>query len=560
MASLTKSKTLFGFTSPRTLEKIIPEIDLLINSFKDQKWSGNKKLQTEFYHNLFETDEFKGRKKSTDPALAARDRMTRAPKALGFVDLSPAIQLTDIGELLLTKKRLDETFTRQLLKFQLPSPYHTQSQHVEFKVKPYLELIRLINDLKSISKTEMALFFSQLTNIDNYSNIVAKIKKFRSNAKKFNGSRKMYVADCFEREILNIYSEEIEAGNLKTRQSRDNSLKKFIKTKSANMKDYSDSFSRYIRATKLVSFEKKTFRLIIAPQKYEEVDYILQNVERSPTEFGSLEEFKKFLFSSTSLKLLSDDRELIIKKIQSLGVSEININFNIEKLKDLLQSLQNKVKTENIAKRKIELKDHNELPQILDVFKQIKKKEIPDPPLFLEWNVWRAMVMLNYAKSIDGNFIVDIDGMPLNYAPGKQPDIEAEYDDFSLIIEVTMSSGQTQYNMEGEPVARHYGVAKKASNKDMYCLFIAPKISDGTLAHYFNLNKSNTKYYGGKTKIIPLSIKEFVDFISIGVKYKFNSQSKLKEWLENRWLENQQCKNEELWYQGIGDSIKNWIT
>ena len=47
MANLNKTKTLFAFTSPRTIEKIIPEIDLLISSFKGQLW--NSKLQTEYF-------------------------------------------------------------------------------------------------------------------------------------------------------------------------------------------------------------------------------------------------------------------------------------------------------------------------------------------------------------------------------------------------------------------------------------------------------------------------------------------------------------------------------
>lgn len=94
-----------------------------------------------------------------DPALAARDRITRAPKALGFVQLKPFIQLTNAGNQLVDQKRLPELFTKQLLKFQLPSPYHTQSPTVNFNVRPYLELLRLINELGSISKTEIALFF-----------------------------------------------------------------------------------------------------------------------------------------------------------------------------------------------------------------------------------------------------------------------------------------------------------------------------------------------------------------------------------------------------------------
>ena len=41
------------------------------------------------------------------------------------------------------------------------------------------------------------------------------------------------------------------------------------------------------------------------------------------------------------------------------------------------------------------------------------------------------------------------------------PDIECDYDDFSLSVEVTLQAGQRQYESEGEPVARHYGQLKK---------------------------------------------------------------------------------------------------
>ena len=51
MANLTKTKTLFGFTSPRTLEKIIPEIGILTENFSGLKWSGNKKVQIDFLIN-----------------------------------------------------------------------------------------------------------------------------------------------------------------------------------------------------------------------------------------------------------------------------------------------------------------------------------------------------------------------------------------------------------------------------------------------------------------------------------------------------------------------------
>ena len=280
MANLSKTKALFGFTSPRTIEKVIPEIQILCDNYGGETWSGNQELQANFFQTLYDSEYYEGDTFPSDPAFAARDRITRAPKAFGFVDLRPQVQLTNAGELLLTEKRLDETFTRQLLKFQLPSPYHTQSRTVEFGVKPYLELIRLIYDLGSLSKTEIALFFTQLTNFNEYDTIILKILAFRDGTKTYKGSRKMYANEWFEQEILEIYSDEVQMKNFKTRESSDTSLKKFVDTKRSNLKDYADAFVRYIRATELVTFQKRTFRLIISPKKVEEVEFILENIGR----------------------------------------------------------------------------------------------------------------------------------------------------------------------------------------------------------------------------------------------------------------------------------------
>lgn len=560
MANLSKTKALFGFTSPRTIEKIIPEIQILADNYSSQKWSGNEELQADFFQTLYDSNFYEGETFPSDPALAARDRITRAPKAFGFVDLQPNVSVTQAGELLLSEKRLDETFTRQLLKFQLPSPYHTQSKTVEFAVKPYLELIRLIDDLGSISKTEIAIFFSQLTNYNKYETIVSKIKDFRNGSKGYVGSRKMYVSEAFEREILDIFDDEIQSKNLKTRESSDATLKNFIRTKRANMKDYADAFVRYIRATELITFQKRTFRLIISPQKKEEVTFILNTIPRVPYTFKTIKEFKEYLFNPFSVNLLSDNKELLIEKIKLLGIQDVDSSLEIEELKDVLDELKISVKQKNIEEKKKELKDYTELSDIINVFAQIKKKDIPDPPLFLEWNVWRSFVMLNYAKRIDGNFIMDIDGMPLNTAPGNKADLEIEFNDFAIIGEVTLSSGATQFKMEGDSVPRHYGDFKERIQKEAYCIFIAPIVDDGTKAFFFNLNKGFTKRYGGATKIIPLTLNRFIEFINVGVENKFSDPSKLKNWLENQWVINQTIDDEEAWSNSIEKSLLKWAS
>ncbi|PJA57696.1 MAG: AlwI family type II restriction endonuclease, partial [Rhodocyclales bacterium CG_4_9_14_3_um_filter_68_10] len=289
MANLKKTKTLFGFTSPRTLEKIVPEIKLLTEKYKGKVW--NVQVQVDFFKELFNSEFYEGGKMPGNVSLAARDRITRAPKSLGFVDLKPVIQLTEAGAALLTEKRLHETFTRQLLKFQLPSPYHKLTAE-QFFVKPYLEFLRLAVTVEGLSKSEVALFFLQLTHIDKFNLVVQKINTFRANAKNFKGSRKSYVHGCFEKEIQQIYQAEIEKNDFKTRESKESSLKKFLKTKRSNMIDYADAFIRYMRATQLITFEPKTYRIVIPSTKADDVNYILTSIPREPALFKNETAFK----------------------------------------------------------------------------------------------------------------------------------------------------------------------------------------------------------------------------------------------------------------------------
>lgn len=560
MANLSRTKHLFGFTSPRTIEKIIPEIQLLVDNFRGQKWSGADGVQLHFFNILFQSGFYEGEVYPTDPALAARDRITRAPKSLGFVDLTPRIELTDAGEELITSRRPHDIITKQLLKFQLPSPFHISSPYIEFFVKPYLELLRLISDLGSLSKTEIALFFLQLTHLDKYKGVIEKILRFRADAKSFEGSRKTYVSQCFEEEIAVIFKSEIESKEYKTRESEEVSLKKFIQTKRSNMLDYADAFARYIRATQLVTFERRTYRLIIAPYKKAEVEFILHNINRNPFAYNSEKDFKEYLFSSTNIRLLLDNESILVSKLNSFGVNVYEGQYSINGLKDLLESREEIILKEKIEETSRELKTYKDYDEIIDVFQQIQQKEVPDPPLFLEWNVWRAFVMLNYARMIQNNFLLDLDGMPLNYAPGRKPDIELNYGNFGVIVEVTLSTGQKQYEMEGEPVSRHFGRAKEELHENLYCIFIANQISEGTLSYYFNLNRMYTKYYGGKTKIIPLTINDFIAFVEVGRNMDFNDPEKLRLWLEGLWERNQECDNETIWFSEIQDSISRWAS
>ncbi len=556
MANLSKTKTLFAFTSPRTLEKIIPELRLLIDDFQGQTW--NKQTQVDFFKILFDSPYYKGDKMPSNVSLAARDRITRAPKALGFVDLKPKIEITPAGQALLKEKRIGDVFTRQLMKFQFPSPYHKLPED-RFCIKPYLEFLHLLKAVKSLSKTEIALFFLPYIHVDNFDDTVKKILDYRENAKSFKGSRKTYAYHQFEKEIKKVYYKEIAAKDLKTRESSDATLQKFIKTKRSNWTDYADAFVRYLRATELVTFQEKTLRVVISSAKSKEVNHLLKTIDRKPIKFNLKSEFKDYLFSNDNVTLFYDIRTNILNELKQLDL-DFDTNLSIEELKDLLEIGIETTKIEKIKETEKGLKNFKEYDDIVSVFEKLQKRDVPDPPLYLEWNVWRAMVMLNYAISVKGNFKIDLDGIPLTTAGGNMPDIEIEYGDFKLIVEVTMSRGNTQFKMESESVPRHFGKIKEGTDKEVFCLFIAPKISEGALAHFFNLNRFKTKLYGGKTQIVPIDLSRFLVFIKVAKDKKLAGSSSIKKYLHKAIQANFSAEDEEIWQTEIYDTIPNWVT
>ena len=150
--------------------------------------------------------------------------------------------------------------------------------------------------------------------------------------------------------------------------------------------------------------------------------------------------------------------------------------------------------------------------------------------------------------------------MPICTAGGGKADIEIRYKDFGLIVELTTSTGSRQYEMEGEPVARHYGQAKSSINENMYCLFIAKKLNDDSVAHMFNTNRINTRAYGGKTKIIPMSIDDFVSFISATKENQITNSAQIKSFFEDLWQYGQNPDIDEIiWREEIKRRVSCWI-
>lgn len=553
------SKVIFVTTSPRTPAKMIPEIGLLNAHFAGQRW--NTETQRAFMELLREENFFNG-EGANDPAFSARDRINRAPKALGFVILSPTIQLTPAGEELVNSRRKDEIFLRQLLKFQVPSPFHKPTENsAEFWVKPYLELFRLVRHFGSLKFDELMMFGLQLVDYREFDTIVEKINQFRIAKAQNEGNYKRFRSEYFDRELREIYSADISSGNTRTRETNDASIAKFLSTKASNMRDYADACVRYLRATGLVNISHLGKSISIVPEKIQEVDYFLQHTDREPCFIDNEGQYVAYLGNPKIPTLLTDNRELLEQKIRA-EFPQLNISATatLQELKNIFaEQLENR-KEQILIEQVAAIKDYRLFEDISTTFDQILDNSLYDTPLILEWNTWRAMTMLDGGE-IKANLKFDDFGNPMSTAQGNMADIVCDYGDFGLTVEVTMQSGQRQYETEGEPVTRHLAKFKRETEKPAYCLFIAPNINDACKAHFYALHKMNIQYYGGTSTIVPLPLNVFIKMVqdSHNANYVPEPRHVQRFFERSNELANS-TDNEVDWYNGITEEALNWLT
>lgn len=556
-----RAKTLFFTTSPRSPMKMVPEIKLLVENFSGEQW--NPELQKRYMGLLFEQDFFEGVSYPKDPAFSARDRITRSPKALGFVNLEPQIELTPAGRELVYGAMPSEALLRQLMKFQLPSPYHKLSSgsDQDFLVRPYLEILRLIRNFGCLTRDELMLFGMQLTNYSKFDEIVEKIESFRRGKAMNKGKYKKFLAAETERVIREIYADEIVSGDISVRESSGTSLKSFLRTKKHNLSDYTDACFRYLRATEVVTIAQRGHSLSIAQGKLDEVDHLLITVPREPLFVDDGVKYKEYLFNAETPMLITDEPQVLVEQIQDMDPDATVDGLSKIQLKTVALELRRKNKEKKLTAEISQIKSGDRYQEIQTLFDDIVKsdEDIYDRPLMFEWNTWRAMTMID-GGNISPNFKLDENCDALSTAPGNKADIVCNYEDFDLAVEVTLQAGQKQYDNEGEPVARHLGKIKESSGRDAFCLFIAPKISEASIAHFYALHRVNIRAYGGKAVIVPMELSVYRKMLEDSYKATYTPSSENIRSIFERSIEIAASAEDEIdWYNQIRDFVLNWL-
>lgn len=296
--------------------------------------------------------------------------------------------------------------------------------------------------------------------------------------------------------------------------------------KADNFLDYSDMNMRYLRISGVL--QRKGRGLIIVPTKH----VLAEKLAKSTASSEPIMEQYKLLCSGAPLptdnmdvaKSLLDDLIRQMKERHILfDISDLPLNTPAE-INIARQRLENILaQTDEIQYANDQCNQWEEIRDYMTllikgggkmVYDEDNAIEVPkdETPAYLEWTLWRAALaidhMVNKPYEVRG-FKLDFDFMPVSAAGGGKGDLYCEFNDFTILTEVTMSTSSRQEAMEGEPVRRHVSDAVLKYDKPVYGMFIAVRIDTNTAETF----RHGIWYAKGDVKqrldIVPLTLGQF---------------------------------------------------
>ena len=424
--------------------------------------------------------------------------------------------LTENGRRLIaseTVPAMQECFLRSLAAYRIPSVLETGYRVEQFSPLKHtlgimLELERRLGNSR-LDFMEMAVVVQVTSSEDELGSICDRIIEFRAERQTSDAKRR------FDNAAL------IEA-------SRVNGLA------ASTYRDYADCNIRYLKATGVVLSQGRG--IAIVPEKHVLVTQLIAQPLAPMTPRDYLEKLCAGATLPTdqkeSAKLVLDD---LIKRAQDRGlvfdlagrpsteVADISIlRFELEEMiaedKEIAYAADQVNFVDEISEYLRLIADRGTTATLLNGESiSVPKSEAP---AYFEWATWRAFLAMNELTNKpyeSRRFKIDQDFLPIGTAPGGGPDLIFEFDDFVLVVEVTLTESSRQEAAEGESVRRHVADiamdhSLRATGKDIYGLFLANKIDSNT-AETFRIG---VWYFSDDSRtqldIIPVTVTTFRQF------------------------------------------------
>ena len=461
-----------------------------------------------------------------DPPL--RGRTAIAPlRNIGVVRLGRSVELTPLGMALVDGGlTLQDVLLNYSLKWVVPTPGHRQfTEQNGFNIRPFvgsLALISRVNELwrkagnqpVGISREEFEIFGPTLIDYNFIDTFAQKVIDLRISVRsKKSAADKLAIA---EQHVLQHLKSCLGSGTV-------------TQTHRNNLRDFGDNAIRYFRQTGFIEYRGAGKYIDIATVVELQVEMLLQKELYKPIEFGNSEDYFDYVADIDSFTPpWSDDMHLkkvkqhlreVLKK-EGVQVADIpskdKKSFNkVRGEDDEILRLRKALINARLDGLKNQSKETEFVQGLIDEYTRLLGRVYDGylpKPVALEFNTFKTFLTLNDAVSVKANYPTGDDGEPISTAPGGATDLICEYEDFVLSVEVTMSRGNTQWVMEGQPVQRHLRSIEAEYSKPAYALFLAPKLHDDTVETFWIANVHG--YQGDQQRIVPLEMATWREYLT----------------------------------------------
>jgi hypothetical protein len=528
--------------------------------FEDSEYE----MSTSEAKEIFDSQDYK------DPPM--RGRTAIAPvRDMGLVRLKPVVALTHLGQALVKGDiTLQDALLNYSLKWEVPTPEHTTFKAEEgYRIKPFagtLALITKVNELWAaagkdpvgLSRDEFNFYGPTLIDYKYIDEFAQRIISSRTAIRGAEGAA--------AKEKAKVSSIQSHLSNLP------HNTEPVSDTDKNNLGDYGDNAIRYFRNTGFIEFRgmgrfvdiatasKAQVQLLVDQELYKPISYstadeyldAMGDVESFTPPWATSEkkeEIKKYL-----VELLAKEGGEVATSITAPAARVSPIrgeDAEIVELKDaLLRSRLSKLKTASRTSTFID--------SFIDEYSNLPKKNYDGylpKPVALEFNTFKAFLSLNDALKVKPNYPLGDDGEPISTAPGGGTDLFCEYDRFVLSVEVSMSTGRSQWMMEGQPVQRHLRDIEEATEKPAFSLFLAPKLHEDTVNTFWVANVVG--YQGKQQQIIPLEFEFWSQYL-VKVRSRIESGElkhvEIMKFLQSALPVDGELSDSVAWYRRINSS------
>ncbi|MDQ2234563.1 AlwI family type II restriction endonuclease [Ligilactobacillus animalis] len=285
------------------------------------------------------------------------------------------------------------------------------------------------------------------------------------------------------------------------------------------VKEYGDMTKRTLNLSGLFDFRnglvnatsREIFKIIFTNMRFSGED-----------KYSDYEKNLNYFFyqESTITTILNLDKDEKIQAIKEL----LNVT-DYSQIQNAVASQKEKKFREFIS----EVFPRKKIMELLPLFSKRDDKKIKSAvsesatvPTIYEYIVaiaWFYISKEDFSITQSLNLTLDGNMLPLSHAAGGAGDIVINYENLTLMLEVTLMNKQAQKRGEWEPVLRHAtNLTVDNSSKNVTTLFIADELDENTINIWravasVPLKSSNKDEFADLVKIFPLENKELLDML-----------------------------------------------